>query len=111
MPATFTGIPGKANYRPVDQYPLRPYEVKQALEQAEKNLRLAFELDPGNYTAYDVYFFFLTNEVTQTEFASMAGAQLKDDDDEEHRATRAVTIQRSQSGLPGDKQPPMQRPA
>jgi hypothetical protein len=52
------------------------------LEQVENNLRLAFELDPGNYTAYDVYFYFLTNEVNQTEFASMAGAQLKDDDDD-----------------------------
>src|SRR5580704_11841009 len=75
------GFSGRLHYRPVEQYPLRPFEVKQALEQAEKNLRLAFELDPGNYTAYDVYLFFLTNEVTQTEFASMAGAQLKDDDD------------------------------
>jgi len=77
------GFQGRLKYRPIEQYPLRPYEVKQALEQVEKNLRLAFELDPGNYTAYDVYFFFLTNEVTQTEFASLAGAQLKDDDDEE----------------------------
>jgi hypothetical protein len=77
------GFQGRLHYRPVEQYPLRPYEVKQALEQAEKNLRLAFELDPGNYAAYDVYFFFLTNEVTQTEFASLSGAQLKDDDDEE----------------------------
>ena len=77
------GFQGRLKYRPVDQYPLRPYEVKQALEQAEKNLRLAFELDPGNYTAYDVYFYFLTTEVTQTEFASMEGAQLKDDDDED----------------------------
>src|SRR5271165_6260581 len=76
------GFQGRLKYRPVDQYPLRPYEVKQALEQVEKNLRLAFELDPGNYTAYDVYFYFLTNEVTQTEFASLAGAQLKDEDDE-----------------------------
>jgi hypothetical protein len=75
------GFQGRLHYRPVEQYPLRPFEVKQALEQAEKNLRLAFELDPGNYTAYDAYLFFLTNEVTQTEFASMAGAQLKDDDD------------------------------
>jgi hypothetical protein len=72
----------RLKYRPVEQYPLRPYEVKQALEQAEKNLRLAFELDPGNYTAYDVYLFFLTTQVTQTEFASMNGTQLKDDDDE-----------------------------
>jgi hypothetical protein len=40
-------------------------------------------LIPGNYTAYDVYFYFLTNEVTQTEFASLAGAQLKDEDDDE----------------------------
>ena len=71
------GFQGRLKYRPVDQYPLRPYEVKQALEQAEKNLRLAFELDPGNYTAYDVYLFFLTTEVTQTEFASLGGAQLK----------------------------------
>src|SRR5580700_3821858 len=77
------GFQGRLKYRPVEQYPLRPFEVKQALEQVEKNLRLAFELDPGNYTAYDVYFFFLTNEVTQTEFASLSGAQLKDDDDEE----------------------------
>jgi hypothetical protein len=78
------GFPGRLKYRPVEQYPLRPYEVKQALEQAEKNLRLAFELDPGNYAAYDVYLFFLTNEITQTEFASMNGTQLKDDDDDEH---------------------------
>jgi len=78
------GFPGRLKYRPVEQYPLRPYEVKQALEQAEKNLRLAFELDPGNYASYDVYLFFLTNQITQTEFASMNGTQLKDDDDDEH---------------------------
>jgi hypothetical protein len=80
------GFQGRLKYRPVEQYPLRPYEVKQALGQVEKNLRLAFELDPGNYTAYDVYFYFLTNEVTQTEFASLAGAQLKDDDDDDNAA-------------------------
>jgi hypothetical protein len=78
------GFPGRLKYRPVEQYPLRPYEVKQALEQAEKNLRVAFELDPGNYAAYDVYLFFLTNQITQTEFASMNGTQLKDEDDDEH---------------------------
>jgi hypothetical protein len=78
------GFQGRLKYRPVEKFPLRPYEVKQALEQVEKNLRLAFELDPGNYTAYDVYFFFLTTEVTQTEFASLAGAQLKDEDDDEN---------------------------
>ncbi len=61
--------------------------MKQALEQAEKNLRLAFELDPGNYAAYDVYLFFLTNQITQTEFASMNGTQLKDEDDDEHAGT------------------------
>ena len=77
------GFQGRLKYRPVEKYPLRPYEVKQALEQAEKNLRLAFELDPGNYAAYDVYLFFLTTQVTQTEFASMNGTQLKDDDDDE----------------------------
>jgi hypothetical protein len=54
------GFQGRLKYRPVNQYPLRPCEVKQALEQAEKNLRLAFELDPGNYAAYDVYLYFLT---------------------------------------------------
>jgi hypothetical protein len=75
------GFQGRLKYRPVEQYPLRPYEVKQALEQAEKNLRLAFELDPGNYVAYDVYLFFLTTQLTQTEFASMNGAQFKDEDD------------------------------
>src|ERR1700733_14892956 len=80
---TALGFQGRLKYRPGDQYPLRPYEVRQALEQVEKNLRMAFELDPGNYTAYDVYLFFLTNEVTQTEFASMSGTQLKDDDDDE----------------------------
>jgi len=90
---TALGFQGRLKYRPIDQYPLRPYEVKQALEQVEKNLRLAFELDPGNYAAYDVYFFFLTNEVTQTEFASMAGAQLKDDDDEEDAAPAGETEQ------------------
>src|ERR1700736_1234150 len=78
------GFQGRLHYRPVEQYPLRPFEVKQALEQVEKNLRLAFELDPGNYTAYDVYFYFLTNEVTQTEFASLAGAQIKDEDEDEN---------------------------
>jgi hypothetical protein len=77
------GFQGRLKYRPVEQYPLRPFEVKQALEQVERNLRLAFELDPGNYTAYDVYLYFLTNEVTQTEFASLAGAQLKDEDDDD----------------------------
>ena len=77
------GFQGRLKYRPIEQYPLRPYEVNQALEQVEKDLRLAFEMDPGNYTAYDVYFYFLTNEVTQTEFASLAGAQLKDEDDDE----------------------------
>jgi hypothetical protein len=87
------GFLGRLKYRPVEQYPLRPYEVRQALEQAEKNLRLAFELDPGNYAAYDVYFFFLTTEVTQTEFASLNGTQLKDDDDDE------------QAGAAGDAQP------
>jgi hypothetical protein len=76
------GFQGRLYYRPVEKYPLRPYEVKQALDQVEKDLRLAFELDPGNYTAYDVYLFFLTNEVTQTEFASLGGAQFKDDDDD-----------------------------
>jgi len=77
------GFSGRLKYRPVEEYPLRPYEVKEALEQAEKNVRLAFELDPGNYTAYDVYFFFLTTHLTQTEFASMNGTQFKDEDDNE----------------------------
>ena len=77
------GFEGRLKYRPVEKYPVRPCEVKQALEQAEKNLRLAFELDPGNYAAYDVYLYFLTNEVTQTEFASLSGAQFKDEDDDE----------------------------
>jgi hypothetical protein len=77
------GFQGRLKYRPVEKYPVRPSEVKQALQQAEKNLRLAFELDPGNYAAYDVYLFFLTNEVTQTEFASLNGAQFKDEDDDD----------------------------
>jgi hypothetical protein len=92
------GFQGRLKYRPVEQYPLRPFEVKQALEQVEKNLRLAFELDPGNYTAYDVYFFFLTNEVTQTEFASMAGAQLKDDDDDEDNTKPGGDTQAQENG-------------
>jgi hypothetical protein len=91
------GFQGRLKDRPIAQYPLRPNEVKQALEQVEKNLRLAFELDPGNYTAYDVYFFFLTNEVTQTEFASLAGAQLKDEDDDEN-ADPAGDLQVQQHG-------------
>jgi hypothetical protein len=83
------GFPGRLKYRPVEEYPLRPYEVKEALEQAEKNVRLAFELDPGNYTAYDVYFFFLTTHLTQTEFASMNGTQFKDEDDDQ-QANKAL---------------------
>ncbi len=92
------GFQGRLKYRPIDQYPLRPYEVKQALEQAENNLRLAFELDPGNYTAYDVYLFFLTTEVTQTEFASLGGAQLKEDD--EGTAAPGVDTQEIDHGFP-----------
>jgi hypothetical protein len=103
------GFQGRLHYRPVEQYPLRPYEVNQALEQAEKNLRLAFELDPGNYTAYDVYFFFLTNEMTQTEFASLSGTQLKDDDDEgsdEGGATKGQNSSQGQSaGIDHPKEP------
>jgi tetratricopeptide (TPR) repeat protein len=91
------GFAGRLKYRPVEQYPLHPYEVKQALEQAEKNLRLAFELDPGNYTAYDVYFFFLTTQITQTEFASMNGTQLKDEDEDEQASAEKGTGTRPQS--------------
>jgi len=83
------GFLGRLKYRPVDQFPLTPFEVKQALEQVEKNLRFAFELDPGNYTAYDVYQFFLTTEVTQTEFGTTTGERLAnkagDDDDDEDK--------------------------
>jgi hypothetical protein len=92
------GFQGRLKYRPIEQYPLRPSEVKQALEQVEKDLRLAFELDPGNYTAYDVYFFFLTNEVTQTEFASMAGAQIKDEDDDEDNTKPGGDTQDQENG-------------
>jgi len=53
------GFQGRLKYRPVEKYPVRPSEVKQALQQAEKKLRLAFELDTGNYAAYDVYLFSL----------------------------------------------------
>jgi len=76
------GFHGRLKYRPVEQYPLRPYEVKQAIDQVENHVRLAFELDPSNYIAYDVYLFFLTTNVTQTEFASVNGTQLKDEDDD-----------------------------
>ena len=94
------GFQGRLKYRPVERYPLRPYEVKEALEQAEKNLRLAFELDPGNYTAYDVYFFFLTTQLTQTEFASMNGAQFKDEDDDDDASTNnGALAQKNERGL------------
>jgi hypothetical protein len=98
--AAALGFQGRLKYRPVAQYPLRPYEVKQALDQLEKNLRLAFELDPGNYTAYDVYFYFLTNEVTQTEFASLAGAQLKDEDEDDTEAAPAGETPALANGSP-----------
>jgi hypothetical protein len=94
------GFQGRLKYRPIAQFPLRPYEVKQALDQVEKNLRLAFEFDPGNYTAYDVYFYFLTNEVTQTEFASLAGAQLKDEDDDDDTAAPAGETPGPANGSP-----------
>jgi hypothetical protein len=99
------GFQGRLKYRPVEQYPLRPYEVKQALEQVEKNLRFAFDLDPGNYTAYDVYFYFLTNEVTQTEFASLAGVQLKDEDDDESSGQGGAVPPRDDSGRPDAEKP------
>jgi hypothetical protein len=81
------GFPGRLKYRPVDQFPLKPFEVKQALEQVENKLRFAFELDPGNYTAYDVYQFFLTTAVTQTEFGTTTGERLAnpDSDDDEDK--------------------------
>ena len=82
------GFPGRLKYRPVAQFPLKPFEVKQALEQVEKNIRFAFELDPGNYAAYDVYQFFLTTDVVQTEFGTSTGEPLAktelDDDDEDN---------------------------
>jgi tetratricopeptide (TPR) repeat protein len=101
------GFPGRLKYRPVEKYPLRPYEVKEALEQAEKNLRLAFELDPGNYVAYDVYLFFLTNQITQTEFASMNGTQLKDDDDDDHADAGGGAKQRVDNGKNGSQSKPL----
>jgi hypothetical protein len=99
------GFPGRLKYRPVEQYPLRPYEVKEALDQTEKNLRIAFELDPGNYTAYDVYLFFLTNDVTQTEFASMNGTQLEEayDSITERGSTQTHELVKSPAG--GDANP------
>jgi len=96
------GFPGRLKYRPVDQFPLKPFEVKQALDQVETKLRLAFELDPGNYTAYDVYQFFLSTVVTQTEFGTTTGDRLEnadgDDDDEdkgqggEHREVEPLNV-------------------
>lgn len=84
------GFEGRLKYRAVDKFPLKPFEVKQALQQAENNLRFAFELDPGNYAAYDVYQFFLTTEVTQTEFGTTTGGSLgnvdgDDDDDDQNQ--------------------------
>jgi hypothetical protein len=89
------GFEGRLKYRPVIKYPLKPFEVKQALQQAEKNLRLAFELDPGNYAAYDVYQFFLTTEVTQTEFGTTTGSSLENVDGEDDDG--------DQNQLAGDK--------
>jgi hypothetical protein len=85
------GFEGRLRYRPIDKFPLKPFEVKQALQQAENKLRFAFELDPGNYTAYDAYQFFLTTEVTQTEFGTTTGGSLQnvdgdDDDDDQNKA-------------------------
>jgi hypothetical protein len=97
------GFLGRLKYRPVEMYPLRPYEVKQAIDQVENHVRLAFELDPGNYTAYDVYLFFLTTNVTQTEFASVNGTQLKDDDDENADAKGAAQVK---EGPQSEKQIP-----
>jgi hypothetical protein len=95
------GFPGRLKYRPVQKYPLRPSEVKQALEQAEKNLRLAFELDPGNYAAYDVYLFFLTNNLAQTE-----GTQ-------EHQSSGTTQVQQDSSGtkVAGDQAEAQRRPS
>jgi hypothetical protein len=86
------GFWGRLKYRPIDRFPLKPFEVKAALDQAEKNLRFAFELDPGNYAAYDVYHFFLTTEITQTEFGTETGAPVAnvdgDDDDDDQKGDK-----------------------
>jgi hypothetical protein len=98
------GFPGRLKYRPVAQFPLKPFEVKQALEQTEKNLRFAFELDPGNYTAYDAYQFFATTEVVQTEFGTTTGKPLatsEPDDDDEEDDDQAGGRQRAGSNLDG----------
>ncbi len=88
------GFPGRLKYRPVDRFPLKPFEVKEALEQAEKNIRFAFELDPGDYAAYDVYHFFLTTELTQTEFGTESLNVLGDwqGKERERRRQRAIEI-------------------
>jgi hypothetical protein len=103
------GFQGRLKYRPVDQYPLHPYEVKQALEQAESKLRLAFELDPGNYTAYDVYLFFLTTQINQTEFASLNGTQMKDNDDQPSDADPASKTAETVPKPDQQAEPPQQQ--
>ena len=98
------GFPGRLKYRPVAQFPLKPFEVKQALEQTEKNLRCAFELDPGNYTAYDAYQFFLTTEVVQTEFGTTTGKPLattEPDDDYDEDDDQPSARQRAGSNHDG----------
>jgi hypothetical protein len=64
------GFQGRLAYRPVAQYPIRPFEVREVLRTTERRLRTAFDLDPGNYRAFAAYMFFLNNEVKESEFGS-----------------------------------------
>jgi hypothetical protein len=64
------GFQGRLAYRPVTQYPIRPFEVHEVLRTTEGRLRTAFNLDPGNYRALSAYLLFLNNEVKESEFGS-----------------------------------------
>jgi len=49
--------------------------VRQALQRAEFWERAAFELDPGNYRAYEAYLLLLTTDINKTEFGALLTPQ------------------------------------
>ena len=89
------GFQGRLLYRPAAKHPIRPSEVREVLAKTEKNLSMAFRLDPENYEAYDAYVLFLTTRIRETEFGSM-------DSRREDSAEASTTGDKSDSGEDDD---------
>jgi hypothetical protein len=83
------GFQGRLIYKPTSKFPIRPFEVREALAKTEKDLSTAFTFDPGNYEAYDAYVMFLTMQIRETEFGSMDSQKQEDDNTSEEEVDKA----------------------